>query len=107
MKKMKEIIKAQGGNQNIMPGDIKLGRFRHDIISEKTARISHIDNSLISKIARLSGAPNDKGAGIYLYKHKKDSVKKGEKLFTIYSNNKQRLKFALGFYRKFGKMAVA
>lgn len=92
-KKFVEIIKAQGSKE-IKPEEIKLGKFHYNVKSEKSGKIKHIDNKIISKIARIAGASADKGAGIYLYKHIGDSVKKHEIIFTIYSNNKQRLEFA-------------
>lgn len=92
--KMVEIIKAQG-EKCILPDLIKPGKFSYDFKSSKSGHISHIDNFSISKIARIAGAPNDKGAGIYLYKHTKEKVVKGEKVFTIYAENKQKLKFAI------------
>ena len=42
----------------------------------------------------------DKSAGIYLYKHVKDKVKKREKILTIYSESKSRLKEAVKFFEK-------
>ncbi|MEM4296192.1 MAG: AMP phosphorylase [Candidatus Anstonellales archaeon] len=95
LKKMKEIIEAQGGNPNIKSEDIKIGDVSIDIIAEKDGRIEHIDNKGISRIARIAGAPMDKGAGIYLWKAKGDVVKKGDKIMTIYSHNEERLTLAL------------
>ena len=92
--KMQQIIKAQGGEE-ILPENISIGKFAHDVKATLSGKISHIDNAAISKIARIAGAPSDKGAGVYLYRHKKDRVKKGELLYTIYSNNRQRLNFAI------------
>jgi thymidine phosphorylase len=93
--KMVEIIKAQG-EKFILPALLKPGKYKHDLVSKKAGRITHIDNRAISKIARIAGAPSDKAAGIYLYKHKNDKVEKGEKIFTIYAENEQKLKFAIG-----------
>ena len=49
---------------------------------------------LISRIARIAGAPTDKGAGIYLYRHVGEKVKKREKLFTIYAESMHELEYA-------------
>lgn len=106
MKKMKEIIKEQGGDPYIMPDDIKIGVFTYDAIATHSFKIKTVHNENISRIARIAGAPNDKGAGLFLYKRKGMSVKKGDKLFTIYSNNKQRLRFAIDFYENFGKDTI-
>ncbi len=92
--KMVEIIKAQG-EKCILPALLKPGKCKYDFTAAKAGRISRIDNISISKIARIAGAPIDKGAGIYLYKHKDDRVAKGEKIFTIYAENQQKLKFAV------------
>ncbi len=94
-KKMKEIIKLQGGNHNIEPEDIKLGKFTHTYKSPKTGKICDIDNKEIGRIARIAGAPEDKGAGIYLYKHEKHMVKKAEPIMTIYADSKTKLKYAI------------
>ena len=92
-RKMMEIIKAQGG-KGITSNGIKVGRYSFDILSAKSGRVAAIDNILVSRIARIAGAPHDKGAGIYLYKHVNDKVKRGEKLFTIYAQSGHGLKYA-------------
>lgn len=103
--KMVEIIKAQGGKET-KPEDIPLGKFYYDVKAKKTGRIDAIDNNAVSRIARVVGAPKDKGAGIYLYGHVNDMVKKGEKLFTIYSNNKDKLNYAKSIYEGVGGVSV-
>ena len=90
-KKMKEIIKAQKGKPSIQPENIKLGKFTLDYKAPKSGKIKEIDNTKITKIARMAGAPSNKEAGVYLYKHVKSKIKKGEKLFTIYSNSRDKL----------------
>ena len=91
--KMMEIIKAQGGKE-IAAEDIKIGKYAYDVLSTKSGRVADIDNIFVSRVARIAGAPTDKGAGIYLYKHVGDKVKKGEKLYTIYAENERELKYA-------------
>ncbi|MBI3027003.1 AMP phosphorylase, partial [Candidatus Woesearchaeota archaeon] len=91
--KMVEIIKAQGGKE-IAAEDIAIGRYSHDILSAKSGKVADIDNLLVSRVARIAGAPADKGSGIYLYKHIGDKVKKGEKLYTIYSDSEHEFEYA-------------
>ncbi len=91
--KMIEIIKAQGGKETGAE-DIKLGDFSYDVVSGKNGTVKSIDNICISKIARIAGAPNDKGSGIYLYRHAGEKVKKGDKLFTIYSESRHELEYS-------------
>lgn len=92
-RKMVEIIKAQNGKE-IAAEDIRIGKYTYDVLSAKSGIITDIDNLLISRIARIAGAPNDKGAGIYLYKHVGDKVKRGEKLYTIHSESERELEYA-------------
>ena len=91
--KMKEIIKAQQGSI-FNPEKIKIGKFKYEVKAVKSGTVNKIDNRAISRIARVAGAPLNKGAGIYLHKHIKNKVKKGHKLFTIYSESRQKLDFA-------------
>lgn len=91
--KMIEIIKAQGSVE-IAAEDLKIGKYCCDFVSSKSGKVFGIDNILVSRIARIAGAPRDKGAGIYLHKHVGDKVKKNEKLYTIYSESGHEFKYA-------------
>jgi AMP phosphorylase len=90
-KKMRDIIKAQCGDHNIKASDIKIGKHSFDVLSTTKGRIRLIDNKLISRVARAAGAPKDKGAGVYLHAVVGDEVEVGQKLFTIYSEVKDKL----------------
>ena len=92
-KKMVEIIKAQGGKEPDTD-EIKLGKYEFDFVAGKAGEIKEIGNTFISKIARIAGAPANKGAGIYLYRHVGNNVQKGEKIFTIYSESKEKLEYS-------------
>ena len=92
-KKFIEIIKAQNGKE-IAAEDIPVGKFSYDAVSKKSGTVNKIDNACVSRIARIAGAPRDKGAGIYLHRHASDKVKKGEKLFSIYSENLHEFEYA-------------
>ena len=104
-KKMVEIIREQG-EKCVLPSLLKPGKYMLDVRAEKSGHISHIDNASISKIARIAGAPKDSGAGIFLHKHKRDKIKKGEKIFTIYSENRQELKFAVEMMKEFDGIEI-
>ncbi len=93
-KKMKEIIKLQGGKSSIKPSELELAKYSYNFKANKKGKIMEIDNKKITKSARIAGAPGDKEAGIYLYKHAKDKVNKNKKILTIYSNSKDKLKYA-------------
>jgi putative thymidine phosphorylase len=95
-KKFKQIISAQQGNIN----RIRIAKFKQDISMKKSSKIRFIDNKLINDLARVAGCPVDKFAGIYLYAHVGDKLKKGDKLITLYSDSKPRLNEAIKFYNK-------
>ena len=97
LKKFKEIISAQGGNINRI-NKLK-PKFFHHILADKNGKVSSIQNKKIAALARRAGAPADKTAGIYLYKHLSNILKKGEKILTIYSETKDKLKEAVDFYK--------
>jgi len=88
-----EILRAQGEN-NLELNKLKPGRYKKEVISVKSGKIIHVDNKEISSIARIAGAPQDQGAGLYLEKNKNYSVKKGDILYTIYSNSKTKLEYS-------------
>ncbi|MBI2129025.1 AMP phosphorylase [Candidatus Woesearchaeota archaeon] len=104
-KKFIEIIKAQGGKE-IMPQDIKIGEFAYNALSPKQGIVRHVDNHSISKIARIAGAPQNKGAGVYLYKHVGDKVNKDESLFTIYAESQRKLDYAVSAIEEFDGIVV-
>lgn len=86
---MMKIIKAQGpSRQKLRPG-----QFKKEILAKKNGKVREINNKLIAHIARTAGAPKDNEAGVYLHKKLKDKVKKGEILYTIYADVKDRLKY--------------
>lgn len=98
-KKFNEIIEAQGLIEN-NPLNIKLGKFEHEVIAKCSGKIKHIDNRQISEIAKSSGAPFDKSAGVYLNFHKGRVIGKGDILYKIYSNNKDKLNQAIELSEK-------
>lgn len=95
-----KIIEEQKGNPKITPDNIPTGKFSHTYKSSKSGKIIEMDNKVIARIARIAGAPHDKEAGIYLYKKVNQRVKKGEKIMTIYSDSKTKLKYAKSLSRK-------
>ena len=93
--KMNEIIRAQGRQQRP-----KLGQFRHAVRSGKIGRVREIDNEVIAKIARMAGAPTDKGSGLYLNLRLHDPVKRGDLLYTVYAESQFNLDLAKEFLRQ-------
>lgn len=89
--KLKEIIRAQGGNPNIDSEDLRPGSFSFGIVAKKSGTIKKINSQNITMVAKILGTPNQKGAGIFLNKKIKEKVKKGEVLYTLYSENMYNL----------------
>ena len=99
LKKMREIIEAQGGNPNVSADDIPVGQYKEDIEAPADGYVVMIDNQAVIAIVRAAGAPQDKGAGVYLPKKGGRYVKRGETIMTIYSNNEARLDRAVALAR--------
>jgi thymidine phosphorylase len=79
--KLRAIIEAQG------PSSVgrDVGRLCDTIVAPRDGRVATIDNQQMAQIARLAGAPMDKGAGVDLYKKVGDAVRRGEPLYAIHA----------------------
>mgnify|MGYP002631423309 CR=1 FL=1 len=93
-KKMSEIIKAQGGKANVDSEDITIGAVKHYVDATKSGKVVKTNNRNINTLCRILGAPKEKLAGIYLNIEYGDKVKKGERMFTLYAQNEQRMALA-------------
>lgn len=92
LKKMKEIIFEQGGNQNIDSSKLVPGKFTYKMKAEKTCIIKNIDSKNLTLLAKALGAPLQKRAGVYLDKKEGEEAKKGETICTLYSENVYNLR---------------
>jgi AMP phosphorylase len=95
-KKFEEIISAQGRKFT----DLKPAKFKYDLRSKSSGRISSTDNKAINLLGRILGCPSDKAAGLYLYRHNFEKVKKGDLLVTLYSESTKKLKEAIRFFEE-------
>jgi len=91
LKKMKEIIEAQGGNPNIKPEEIPVGQHHIAVKAPCDGFVTNVDNTAITSIARAAGAPIEKGAGIILRWKRGYKVKKDDVLLEIYAERESRL----------------
>ncbi|MFH1420943.1 MAG: thymidine phosphorylase [Candidatus Aenigmatarchaeota archaeon] len=89
--KLREIIRAQGGNARIQPHDIRISKLNRKVCSPKSGKVSHISLHHMQSIGRVAGAPADKKAGILLNKKIGDHAKRGELLYTVYAENANKL----------------
>lgn len=79
--KMRRLIAAQGPP----PASSSLGSLQRDIVAVRDGVVSAIDCHRLARVARLAGAPLDKGAGVDLFKKIGDPVQKGEPLYRIHA----------------------
>ena len=88
--KMDQIIEAQGRQTQ----SFALGELTQEVCAAQSGTVTAINNLTMARIARLAGAPMDKGAGVYLLKRVGDLVKEGEPLYRIYSEFNADFQFA-------------
>jgi thymidine phosphorylase len=81
LKQMQKIIDAQG------PSNCRtdLGTLKSDILARNDGTITNIDCLRLNRLARMAGAPIDKGAGIRILKKIGDRVEKGEPIYRIHA----------------------
>ncbi len=89
--KMEAIIDAQGRHREIPDP----GRLVHQVTAPHDGVVTAIDNLRMASIARLAGAPLDKGAGVDLARKVGEAVKKGEPLYTIHADFPANFDFAV------------
>lgn len=81
LKQMHKIIDAQGPSTC----QTDLGSMTEDILAPADGIVSSIDCLRLNRLARIAGAPIDKGAGIRVFKKIGDRVEKGEPLYRLYA----------------------
>lgn len=94
LSKFREILKAQGGNPNVSPKTLRLGKYNRTVKFEKGGKITKVSSKNITVIAKILGAPLDKQAGIFLRKRIRENVEKGDEALVLYSDSEYRLKEA-------------
>ncbi|MGE4218274.1 MAG: thymidine phosphorylase family protein [Alphaproteobacteria bacterium] len=78
---MDRIVERQGRVETAYP----LGRLVHEMPAPADGIVTAIDCYRIARIARLAGAPMDKGSGIDLLAKVGDPVRRGQPLYRIHS----------------------
>ena len=81
LRAMERIMALQGPP----PQDFRLGELTQDVLSLASGRVEDMDCYRLARIARLAGAPLDRGAGIDLLRKTGDFVKKGEAVYRIHA----------------------
>ena len=96
LRQMRKIIEAQGPSlcRNV------LGSLSFDVAAEADGVVASIDCLRLNRMARIAGAPLDKGAGIRLFKKIGDPVEQGQPLYRIYAFEQAELDLAAGMARQ-------
>jgi len=99
LKKMKEIIKAQGercsSSEKVPISDKFI-----EIFADTSGYVSDISIKEMNNIARFSGAPHDPLAGVLLNVKHNSNITKGELLYTIYGTNLDKLHSAYEYAKR-------
>lgn len=95
LRKMREIVEAQGGDPDVGPEDLEPGKYSETITAERDGVVRRISNRAVSTLARSAGAPFSKGAGVYLHVTRGTRVRRGDPLLTVYAESKKLLREAM------------
>jgi len=101
LKKMKQIIRAQG-KKRLKSSDIPEPKLGREVLSRARGRVDAVNVRKCSSIARIAGAPADKNAGIFLFVKEGEIIQRKQPLLKVFSSNKRKLKLALDYANKSG-----
>ncbi len=89
--KFKEIVKNQGGNENVKSQDLIPGKKTYDYRAPQSGTILRTNNKRVFELARALGNPRIKEAGLYFHVEAGQKVETGDLLVTLYANSDSRL----------------
>jgi AMP phosphorylase len=106
-KKMREIIAAQGGNPNVQLDDLPVGPKHAAVHSDRAGKVLWLSTDDIVRIARMAGAPKEKGAGVILHAKLGESVRKDGVLFEVYAERDSKLAAALELAKQLSPIVLS
>jgi len=71
--------------------DLDPGAETHTVEATRAGVVTHVDNEVVSGVARRTGAPRDAGAGVRLERAVGDHVEVGDPLFTLHAEHADKL----------------
>jgi len=95
LKKFQAICKAQGGFR-----EPRLGNLRYEVLTAEGGKVKEIDNRRIAKVAKLSGAPARRGAGVRLHCKLGHQLMAGALMYTIFAETSGELNYAKMYLEK-------
>ncbi|HHC73360.1 MAG TPA: thymidine phosphorylase family protein [Thiotrichales bacterium] len=90
LKRLDDIIELQGRQER----HHHPGRLQKEVVAPRAGHVVAIDNLHMAHLARLAGAPLDKGAGVDLFRKLGDRVEKGEPLYRVHAEFPADFRFA-------------
>jgi thymidine phosphorylase len=99
LRKFEAICAAQGGRR-------EPPRAPHTatIAAARSGTVATIDNRLLSRLAKLAGAPRSPAAGLELQVHLGDRVEKDTPLMTVHADTPGELQYALDYHAQHGRI---
>ena len=77
-----------------------LAPIEFEIRSSTSGKVKKINNRKLAKLAKLSGAPQSKSAGIVMSVRLGHKIEKDQLLYTLYAESAGELNYALEYYQK-------
>ncbi len=105
LKKMKEIISAQGRKVDVSNALVP-GKYSFLVKAYTNGIVNSYNTHLLSVLSQILGSPHDKKAGLYLSKVRGDSVRRGDIIFSVYAENLEKLKLGKNFLDDYLKSIV-
>jgi AMP phosphorylase len=87
----RDIVEAQGGDRDVSLDDLVPGAQTHTVEASRAGVVGHVDNGLVSEVARRAGAPRDVRAGLSLERGLGAEVEAGDPLFTVHAEHADKL----------------
>ncbi|MFT4891541.1 MAG: AMP phosphorylase [Halobacteriales archaeon] len=91
LERFRDIVAAQNGDPDVATEDLVPGDETLTVRAERDGVVTHVDNRLISDIARRAGAPTDQGAGIQLQVDVGEPVAADDPLFRVHAEQAPKL----------------
>lgn len=93
-RKFDAICEAQGGRRTP-----PLAAHRRTFHAEFDGTVASMDNRILSRMAKLAGAPRSAAAGLDLHVHVGERVERGSPLMTLHAATPGELEYALAYHR--------
>src|SRR3546814_8543016 len=81
-------------------------RLTPPILTINSARVTHIDNRRIARLAKLAGAPDVPAAGMRLHVSLGDDIIAGQPLLTLHAQSRGEMAYALTYAASNSDMIV-